>query len=60
MATPSEVALEANTSLEDAKKRLEQLVSKGFSEMRVTKSGNIVYVFPDFADESIDQKLEDF
>ena len=60
VATPSEVALEADISLDDAKKQLEQLVQKGFAEVRVTKSGNLLYVFPDFTTEETESKLEDF
>lgn len=57
IATPSEVALEADVSLEEAKAALEKLVTKGFAELRVRKSGAIVYSFPEFAD---DTDLEDF
>lgn len=60
IATPAEVALEGDIALDGAKKHLEQLVSKGFAEVRVSKSGNIVYVFPDFATDDIEDKLEDF
>ena len=60
IATPSEVALEGDLSLDDAKKNLEQIVSRGYAEMRVTKSGSIVYLFPDFTTEDIEKKLEDF
>ncbi len=60
IATPVQVSLDSDISLDDAKKNLEKLVSKGFAEVRVSKSGNMVYVFPDFADEETDSKLEDF
>lgn len=60
IATPAEVALEGNVSLDEAKKNLEQLVSKGFAEVRVSKSGTIVYLFSDFLTEDAEQKLEDF
>ncbi|MBT3272990.1 MAG: hypothetical protein HN368_07540 [Spirochaetales bacterium] len=45
--TPSEVALESNVSIEDARHALDYLVSKGFAEIMVSKSGTIVYHFPD-------------
>jgi TM2 domain-containing membrane protein YozV len=48
--SPGEFALEAEISLEEAKKQLDALVSKGFAELRVRQSGNIVYVIPEFAD----------
>ena len=48
IATPSEVALEADGSLEQVKAALDTLVTKGFAELRVRKSGAIVYVFPEF------------
>jgi predicted transcriptional regulator len=60
LATPAEVALEGNISLDEAKKHLEQLVSKGFAEVRVNKSGNLVYVFPDFTTDDSESNLEDF
>ncbi|MDR3115127.1 MAG: TM2 domain-containing protein, partial [Treponema sp.] len=40
--TASEVALGANLSMDEAKKNLDALVSKGFAEIRVRKSGTLV------------------
>ena len=60
VASPAEVALEGDCSLDDAKKHLEQLVSKGFAEVRVSKSGKLLYVFPDFTTDETESKLEDF
>ena len=56
--TVSEVALGAHISIEEAKKYLDILTSKGFAELRVRKSGSLVYVIPDMADK--DEPLEDF
>ena len=56
--TVSDVALRADVSIDEAKKLLETLVSKGFAELRVRKSGSLVYVIPDMADKNED--LEDF
>jgi TM2 domain-containing membrane protein YozV len=56
--TASEVALEANIPLETAKKDLDAMVSKGFAEMRVRKSGTLVYTLPELMDS--DSPLEDF
>jgi TM2 domain-containing membrane protein YozV/predicted transcriptional regulator len=56
--TASEVALEANIPIEEAKKTLEILVSKGFAEIRVRKSGTLVYTLPELMDS--DSPLEDF
>jgi TM2 domain-containing membrane protein YozV/predicted transcriptional regulator len=56
--TVSEVALSADLPIEEAKNMLEALVSKGFAELRVRKSGSLVYVIPDMADS--DEPLEDF
>jgi TM2 domain-containing membrane protein YozV/predicted transcriptional regulator len=55
---PTEVALEADISIEEAKNHLETLVSKGFAEIRVRKSGTIVYTLPEMMDS--DSPLEDF
>jgi TM2 domain-containing membrane protein YozV len=56
--TAGEVALEANIPLDAAKKDLDALVSKGFAELRVRKSGTLVYTLPEFMDS--DSPLEDF
>jgi TM2 domain-containing membrane protein YozV len=56
--TASEVALEARISIEEAKKVLDALVSKGFAEIRVRKSGTLVYTLPELMDS--DSPLEDF
>ena len=58
MVTVSETALEAAISLEEAKKKLDALVVQGFAELRVRKSGTIVYTLPEFMDS--DSPLEDF
>ena len=58
--TPTEVALEGNVTIDEAKKNLDNLVAKGFAEMRVTKSGTIVYLFPDLLNGAIVEDLEDF
>ena len=55
--TPSEVALAADISIENAKRDLDALVSKGFAELRVRKSGTLVYTIPDLMDR--DEPLED-
>ena len=55
--TASEAALAANVSVEEAKRDLEALVSKGFAELRVRKSGALVYTIPDLMDS--DEPLED-
>jgi TM2 domain-containing membrane protein YozV len=58
IVTASEVALEANISMDEAKKALDILVNKGFAEMWVRKSGTIVYTLPELMDS--DSPLEDF
>jgi TM2 domain-containing membrane protein YozV/predicted transcriptional regulator len=55
--TASEVALAANIPIEDAKKDLDALVNKGFAELRVRRSGTLVYTIPDLMDS--DGPLED-
>jgi hypothetical protein len=51
VATPGEVALEGDIPLEEAKVALEKLVTQGYADMRVRKSGLIVYVFPEFLED---------
>jgi hypothetical protein len=54
----SGVALAADVGLEEAKKALDALVSKGFAELRVRKSGTLAYTLPEFMGK--DEGLEDF
>ena len=51
IATPSEVALEGDVPIEEAKAALEKIVSKGYAELKVRKSGAIVYAFPEFMED---------
>lgn len=60
MITPTDVALAAGVPLEQARKVLDQLAEKGFAEVRVKKSGLLVYVIPDLEDEHRNSDLEDF
>jgi predicted transcriptional regulator len=48
--TASELALSANISMEEAKKDLDAMVTKGFAELRVRQSGTLVYTIPDLMD----------
>jgi len=57
LLTASELALSANIPVEDAKKDLEAMVSKGFAELRVRQSGSLVYAIPDLMDS--DEPLVD-
>ncbi|MCL1993711.1 MAG: NINE protein [Spirochaetes bacterium] len=52
----SELAMEASIPIEEAKKVLDALVSKGIAELRVRKSGSLVYTIPDIMDK--DEPLE--
>jgi len=53
----SELALSANISVEEAKRDLDAMVSKGFAELRVRQSGALVYTIPDLMDS--DEPLVD-
>ncbi|MDR2304930.1 MAG: TM2 domain-containing protein [Treponema sp.] len=55
--TASEVALAANISIDNAKKDLDALLRKGIAELRVRKSGALVYTIPELIDK--DEELED-
>jgi TM2 domain-containing membrane protein YozV len=50
--TASELALASKSSIEEAKKTLDVLVSKGHAELRVRQSGSLVYVIPDLMDSN--------
>ena len=56
--TVSDLALGADISIDEAKKYLDALVTKGYAELRVRRSGSLVYVIPDMLDR--DEPLEDF
>ncbi|AEJ19311.1 TM2 domain-containing protein [Gracilinema caldarium] len=58
VVTASELALEGSISIDEAKKALEKLVDQGYAELRVRKTGTLVYTFPEFMDS--DAPLEDF
>ena len=48
--TASEVALSGDITVEEAKKDLDAMVSKGFAELHVRQSGSLVYTIPDLMD----------
>lgn len=56
--TASELALAANISLDEAKKVLDALVSRGFAELRVRKTGTLAYIIPEMMDD--DSPFEEF
>ncbi|MDR3303466.1 MAG: TM2 domain-containing protein [Treponema sp.] len=58
VVSPTDIALAGNMTLDEAKKNLDALVSKGYAELRVRKSGTIVYTLPEMMDTSTE--LEDF
>ncbi len=60
IATPPDVALEGDYSLDEAKKALDTLVEKGYAELRVNKSGGLVYFFSEFSQGESHPDLEDF
>ncbi len=59
ITTPSEVAIESDIPIEKARESLDYLVSKGFAEIRVNKSGVIVYRFPEIIDPSNPEEFEE-
>lgn len=59
VATPAEVALEGDISIDEAKEQLEALVSRGYAEMKITRAGAVVYVFPEFVTNPDDLDFED-
>ena len=59
ITTPSEVALESSASIERAREALDYLVSKGYAEIRVNRTGVIVYRFPDIIDPRNEEDFEE-
>ncbi len=60
IVTPSEVAIESGMSIDQAKNALENLVSKGHADIRVSKKGGIVYFFQEFSKDMDHTNLENF
>ncbi len=60
ITTPTEVALEGDRSLDEAKTALDKLVEKGYAELRVNKNGGLVYFFADFSVDGTHPDIEDF
>lgn len=60
VVSPTQIALEARCSAEEAREQLESMVRNGFAEIKVKKSGHIVYVIPDFLTPEAQDDLEDF
>jgi hypothetical protein len=58
VVTPAEVAVGGDYSLDDAKACLDDLVSRGHAEMRVRRSGGMVYVFPDLLTTEAEDLIE--
>jgi TM2 domain-containing membrane protein YozV len=54
IVTPSEVVLEGNVTLDNARRHLEKMVVNGHAQMRIRKSGVIVFTFPEFMDGDAD------
>jgi len=48
----SDLALASNTTIEEARKALDDMVSKGHAELRVRQSGSLVYAIPDIMDSN--------
>lgn len=58
--SPGEIALEGRVTTEEARSELERLASNGFCEVRVKKSGAVVYTFPEFVTQSSENEFESF
>ena len=55
--TSSELALAAKISVDEARKTLDEMVTKGHAELRVRQSGSLVYTIPDLMSD--DEPLVD-
>jgi len=60
VVSPGEIALQADITIDKAKSLLEKLVEEGYADLRVKKTGMLVYVFPEFLSEEKSNELEDF
>lgn len=59
VATPAEVALEGDLSIDEAKEQLDNLASRGYAEVKIKKSGVMVYLFPEFINDPDKLNFED-
>lgn len=56
ITTPSEVAIESGAPVDQAKATLDELVQKGIAEIRVRRTGSMVYVINDLiTPDALDQ-----
>lgn len=60
VATPAQVALEGDLSIDEAKAKLDELASRGYAEVKVTKTGVMAYLFPEFVSDPDSLNFEDF
>ena len=58
VVTPAEVAVDGHYSLDESKACLDDLVSRGHAELRVRRSGGMVYVFPDLLTPEAEDLIE--
>ena len=58
VVTPAEVAVDGDYSLDESKDCMDELVSKGHAELRVRKTGGMVYVFPDLLTPDAEAAVE--
>ncbi len=59
VVTPSTIAVESGKTLDEVKKNLDTLVEKGYADLKVTRSGTLVYFFGEFAGSDPHPDLED-
>lgn len=58
VVTPTQVAVGGEYGLDESKACLDDLVSRGHAELRVRKSGGMVYVFPDLLTPEAEEAVE--
>lgn len=58
--TPAQLSLDSNLSVEQAKVELEDLVKRGYADVRVRRDGLVAFVFPDFLDSDVQRSFETF
>ncbi|MDR1868294.1 MAG: TM2 domain-containing protein [Treponema sp.] len=57
IVTATDIVLAAHISLDEAKRTLDSLVTQGYAELKVRKTGTLVYAIPELLDRNI--PLED-
>lgn len=58
--TPAQLSLDGDLSVEQAKVELDELVKRGYADVRVRRDGLVAYVFPDFLAPDVQKNFDTY